>query len=87
MWLLCRVEKKRPAFEDSDEDEEDEEDYDDYDDDLDDFIDDGPVEEDRGFNYSKHIRDIFGYDKRRSDFEFFYATLNILMQNHNNAFF
>ena len=40
-----------------DDDEYEEED----DDDMADFIDDGPIEED----YSKHIREIFGYDKRK----------------------
>ena len=34
----------------------------DEEDDLSDFIDDGPEEEE---DYSKHIREIFGYDKRR----------------------
>jgi protein SPT2 len=33
-----------------------------YDPDLDDFIDDGPAESE---DVSKHIREIFGYDKSR----------------------
>ncbi|XP_017067625.1 protein SPT2 homolog [Drosophila eugracilis] len=44
---------KRRIYDDDDEDE--------YDSELDDFIDDGDCEED----ISSHIRDIFGYDKRR----------------------
>ncbi|XP_017048230.1 protein SPT2 homolog [Drosophila ficusphila] len=44
---------KRRIYDDEDEDE--------YDSELDDFIDDGDCEED----ISSHIRDIFGYDKRR----------------------
>jgi hypothetical protein len=47
--------KKRPAVE-SDYDEEEDE----YDED-DDFIDD----DDGGEDYSAHIRNIFGYDKRK----------------------
>lgn len=39
------------------EDEEDE-----YDPEMDDFIDDGDEEQD---NISKHIREIFGYDKNK----------------------
>lgn len=38
---------------------------DDYEDDMDDFIDDGPLEQDDEEEYSKHIREIFGYDKRK----------------------
>lgn len=40
----------------------------DYDSEMDDFIDDGEVDMD----YSKHIKEIFGYDKSR--FVFFYDT-------------
>jgi protein SPT2 len=38
------------------------EDSDEYDSELDDFIDDGPGETE---DYSKHIKEIFGYDKSR----------------------
>lgn len=38
------------------------EDSDEYDSELDDFIDDGP---DEAEDYSKHIKEIFGYDKSR----------------------
>ncbi|XP_023211316.1 glutamic acid-rich protein-like [Centruroides sculpturatus] len=51
---------------DSDEEEEDEEEDDD--DDMADFIDDGPLEEDDE-DYSRYIREIFGYDKRRYRYE------------------
>lgn len=44
--------------------EDEMDDYDD-DDDMDDFIDDGPLEQDDEEEYSKHIREIFGYDKRK----------------------
>ena len=39
-----------------------ESDEEEYDSELDDFIDDGP---DEANDYSKHIREIFGYDKSR----------------------
>lgn len=41
---------------------EDSDDEDEYDSELDDFIDDGPEDEE---DYSKHIKEIFGYDKSR----------------------
>lgn len=44
---------KGRIYDDSDED---------YDSEMDDFIDDGPEEEE---DYSKHIREMFGYDKRK----------------------
>lgn len=46
----------------SEEEEEDEE-YEDEEDDMDNFIDDGPMTD--GLDYSKHIREIFGYDRRK----------------------
>jgi len=51
-FIFCSIFKGR-IYDDDDEDE--------YDSELDDFIDDGDCEED----ISSHIRDIFGYDKRR----------------------
>lgn len=38
-------------------------DYEDYDSDINDFIDDGPEEDIE--DYSKHISEIFGYDRRK----------------------
>lgn len=40
---------------------------DEYDAEMDDFIDDGPLEDD--FNYSQHIKEIFGYDRARYQYE------------------
>lgn len=37
--------------------------YEDYDSDINDFIDDGPEEDNE--DYSKHISEIFGYDKSK----------------------
>ena len=51
--------KKKPRPED---DFIDDEPLTDYDSEMDDFIDDGEEEQ---ANYSKHIRSIFGYDKRK----------------------
>lgn len=51
-----------------DSEEEEEEEEEDYDDDMADFIDDGPLEEDDE-DYSRYIREIFGYDKRRYRYE------------------
>ena len=52
---------KRPRVEDSEEESEyEEEEFIDDDEGLDDFIDDSEA-----VDYSKHIRDIFGYDKRK----------------------
>ncbi len=54
-WLLApEVERYVDQSDEYDEDYDDE-------DDMDDFIDDAPLEED----VSKHIREIFGYDKRK----------------------
>ncbi|XP_064480775.1 protein SPT2 homolog [Ornithodoros turicata] len=51
----------------SEEEGEDDE-YEDEEDDLDGFIDDGPTSE--GLDYSEHIREIFGYDRRKfADFD------------------
>lgn len=45
------------------ESEEDDEEYEDEEDDMDDFIDDTP--QSANLDYSKHIREIFGYDRSR----------------------
>lgn len=47
---------------DSDEEDDFDEDLDEYEDD---FIDDGPVDDEYAKGYSKHIKEIFNYDKSK----------------------
>ncbi|XP_054169272.1 probable serine/threonine-protein kinase cdc7 [Oppia nitens] len=55
---------RRGMYEDPGEYMDDEYDEEEEDDDMDDFIDDGPQEAEEN-DYSSHIREIFGYDKRK----------------------
>lgn len=61
--MLSAVPGKKGRFEDSEEEEED------YDPDMDDFIDDG---DDQEPDYSKEIKQLFGYDKSKYVFLIFF---------------
>lgn len=52
MFNVCFISTGRPVIDDDDSE---------YDSEMDDFIDDGPEEQD----YSKYIKEIFGYDRAK----------------------
>ena len=56
IWSFTAKPRNAMVIESSDED---------YDEEMDDFIDDGPIDDPYGSNISSHIRDIFGYDRRK----------------------